>query len=488
MPDIHISGLVTNMDVQSLVDQLLTVETKKVTALQDTKTNLQASVSAWSDISGSLSSLNDALDTLRSYDTWSRLTATSSDSAAVTATAGNSADEAKYTISVTDLAQAHSVASDSTTTLGLTGVNDVLVGKVPGLSAGDSFSIEGQTISISAGDTLSSLRDKINDAAELMADGDKVVATILDGRLVITRVNTGSTELTMSNSSGTPLVDLGIFSSPGVYKKELVAAQDAKFSVNGVDVTRSENSGLNDVIENVVLNLNGTTGAGKTVTLSVQRDTAPVKAAIQNFVTTYNTTVTKMQSYIGIDLTDPLHPVVGALQGDTFVGSILNNLRGLATSSKSPYMNSGNASYTYNGNTGVADSLEDIGVWTSGKANSLAIVDEDKLDFMLVNHFDMAEQMIRGVAGTSGYDHGVAEDMYSYVYNMSSSLSGQVAQHVSVIQDRIARYNQRIEDAYSDLDEYEKRLWAQFGAMEDAIAKMQSETAWLSSLVSTKDK
>ena len=111
------------------------------------------------------------------------------------------------------------------------------------LSAGDQFTIEGQVITISAGETLTSLASKINTAASSMSSADKVTASILNNQLVITRKNTGSAQIDMTDGTGSPLSDLDIMVG-GTYQHVLVTAQDAVFSVNGVSMTRSSNTCL----------------------------------------------------------------------------------------------------------------------------------------------------------------------------------------------------------------------------------------------------
>ena len=480
--DIHFGGLVSGVDVQGIVDKMLEIEVERIEKVQTEKAETQADVAAWSDISGSMTTLTDSLDTLRGLDLWGQMTATASDTTKLSATATSSAVPASYDITISQLAQAHSIASDKASTLtGIPGDDadtDLVAAGV--LTAGETFTIEGQVITIASDESLNSLADQINTAADSMADADKLSASIIDNTLVITRQNTGDTDITLSDTTGTPLIDIGVLIQDTITapKNELIESQDAEFTVNGIGVTRSSNTGLSDVITGVTLNLLDEASVSDNVTLTIGNDTAAVKTAIQDLVTSYNAATAKMEAYIDIDLTDPKTPVVGTLQGDSMVTEILFRLRKLVNEQKSVF-DSDNAAYTYDGRTGVADSLEDAGVWTAGTDNRLALADEDKLDYMLANYFDEMEQLFRGIDSGDGYEDGVAEDLYDYSYSMSTSMTGQIAKHLFALNDDVSDLDERMEKMYDDLDRYEMRLWRDFGAMEDAISRMQQELAWL---------
>jgi flagellar capping protein FliD len=102
--------------------------------------------------------------------------------------------------------------------------------------------------------TLADIRDSINKAA--YATGKEVVASLIDGKLVLESKNSGtaySIDYTGA-SSGTILSDLGM--------TNLQTATDAEFSVNGIFMTRSKNNGLDDVVSGLTVNLGALVGSG----------------------------------------------------------------------------------------------------------------------------------------------------------------------------------------------------------------------------------
>ena len=214
MPDIHIGGLLSGQDVSGWIEKILAAEAAPLETLYEEKDELDADIAAWSDISISATDLTDVLDDLRSLTLWSQMEALSSDETKMTASASSSAIETTYAMIIEQLAQAHTVATDRADDLstGATSTTDLVAAGV--LNAGDEFDLEGQTITIDATESLSTLRTKINTAAESMATGSKVLATILDDRLVIMREDTGATQLDISDITGTPLMDLGFIYKP----------------------------------------------------------------------------------------------------------------------------------------------------------------------------------------------------------------------------------------------------------------------------------
>jgi flagellar hook-associated protein 2 len=490
MAGIHVGGLASGMDTQATIDALLEIRRAPITLLKERQAEIGYDMAAWADVSTYMTELTEALDTLRSWDTWNQMTATSSVPTAVAASATSAAAEGAYALVVSQLARAHSVASDRVSDLSSgAGVSTDLVAAGV-LTAGDTFEVGGQTITIGATESLNSLSGKINTAADHMAAGDKVSASIVDYHLVVTRVQTGSQTVSMADTGGTPLVSLGILTATGDYKSELTPGQDAEFTVNGLAVTRSSNTGLTDVISDVTLNLLGVTEEDETVTLEMTRDRESAKAAILAFVDKYNAAAAKLTEVGAITLSDGKGEAsverLGELHDDSLVRELSANLRREATAPKYPHLNLTNASYVYNGRTDYCDALSDIGIGTSGEENQLSVNDETRLDYMLAHHFDEVEQMFRGVfVEGQGYTHGVASDFYKYADGVSASLLGSIAHRTASLTDSSTALDENVAKLESRLETYEQSLWQQFSAMENAVQKMQSDLEWLQSQVTS---
>ena len=82
------------------------------------------------------------------------------------------------------------------------------------------------------------------------------------------------------------LATIGILQN--AYTQTVAQAQDAKFNIDGLDLTRSTNT-INDVIPGATIGLvSGTTAAPATTTLNVTQNTASVIQAVQTFTSAYN--------------------------------------------------------------------------------------------------------------------------------------------------------------------------------------------------------
>ena len=500
---IHVGGLASDIDTEGLIATMVEARGYQLTIWEEEQTEINYDVTAWSDISTYMSDLTECLDTLRSWDTWNNKTATSSDETAVTATAGSSSAAGTYTISVTELAKSHSVCSKSYTSA----TTDLTTGD---LTDGDQFELGGVTFTIGADEygqtlsgkeTLTSLAAKINYASSSMDDDERVTAMVVKGSsteyyLMINREATGDTAISSADTLGSALQSLEIRSDAGPgdnYAHVLTDHADASFTLNGLAMTRSSNTGLTDVITGVTLNLLNETVTD--VTLTIGRDTETVKTAITDFVEKYNALAEKLDFYgqistSGTASTGAEVDGLGELYNDSLVSQIKNNVRRLATESKdllglyNGYKNSGGSgqvqvidpSYTYNSNSGVLDCLDDLGIRTTSETNELEITDEDKLDYMLANYFDEAEQMIRGAYDSEeGYREGFATDFYRYSDSVSTSITGDIAERKSTLTDKYDDLTDKMSELTDKLEDYTQDLWEQFGEMEDAMSEMNSE-------------
>ncbi|MGJ8690352.1 MAG: flagellar filament capping protein FliD [Gammaproteobacteria bacterium] len=204
------SGLLTS----DLVEQIIDAERAPVEARLDNKQAIaEAKISAYGEITSALSSFDGVLQALKLPSTFNASTVSSTSESTVTGTASSLAVTGNYTVNVSQLAQAHSIASGSyeelTSTVG-TGVMNFRFGTTTYGVGGsyDSFELnadaQAKTIVISAANnTLSGIRDAVNNAnfgvqASIVDDGSGY-------RLVFSGKNSGaenSIEMTVSGTEG----------------------------------------------------------------------------------------------------------------------------------------------------------------------------------------------------------------------------------------------------------------------------------------------
>jgi len=199
MPVASFAGLSSSIDWSSIVDQLVRLdEARTVTPLTDLITKRAAQKTAWIKFQGLAEKMNDSARALRAGGIGGYLaTASLSPSTGrslVGVSATSAASPGNYKVEVLQLAQAAKVSgsavASSTTALGFTG----------------DFAINGTSVNVAATDTLSDVRNKLNDA-NTGATPTGVTATILSngsggGRLVLTRDSAGGSGINLTEGAG----------------------------------------------------------------------------------------------------------------------------------------------------------------------------------------------------------------------------------------------------------------------------------------------
>jgi len=422
MAAISAAGVGSNLDVDGIVSQLMAVEKQPLTLMQNTESDYKAKLSAYGTLKGALSSLQSAMQGLADGTKFQAAAVSVADTSVLTATANGTNGKAvpgSYSVEVGQLAQQQKIRSDgfaSTSSVVGSGTLTIEFGSYD--SAANTFTLNGtkaaQTITIDpSSNTLSGVRDAIN-AANI-----GVSATIInDGtsnRLVLTSKDTGaanSIKISTSDDDGLNLDAAGLSqlafdptASAGSGKNltQAQAAQDAKLKIDGIDISKSSNT-VTDAIEGVTLNLLKT-NSGSPTTLGVSHDSAGITAAINTFVTSYNSinqTLSDLSSYNAAAKTG------GVLQGDSAALSIQMRIRATLSAAV------GNMGGT---GTGLS-SLSQIGV-SFQKDGSLAL-DSTKLQKALDNNFD-------DIAGLFAVGAKPSDSLISYVDATSKTVSGNYA-------------------------------------------------------------
>lgn len=470
---LQIGGLVSGLDMNSLITQLMMIERQPIVQMEQQKKILELRKELWNEVHTSLLSLKTKNDDLLKVDALKQKIAVSSDDKILTATADTTAASGSYSIEISQLAANHRVQSD----------------KNANVTAG-TFTIGDGTytasITVSAGESLQSIADKIN-AAKDSSDSTKdvrVKASVVDNTLVIEHELTGAdNKLKASDTSGTALQDMGVITATDTFKTELQAAKDANFKVNGVSVTRSSNTGLTDVITGVVLNLKAVTAAGSPVTLDVKTDTDGIVSKIRAFVDQYNSFMDLVNARLS---EQPIKGSLtesgqrkGLLRGDTLLISTKNELRNIMADPIS-------------GLGGAYDQLSEIGITTDsadfGKSGKL-VIDETKLREAINKDADSVQKLFFSDSDADGVvdsgEKGIATKVYNVLMSLTDSSTttyGSVSAKKGIIAERIDAfgkttklYDDRIADFEERLAIREKGLRQKFLMMEQSLLLLQAQ-------------
>jgi flagellar hook-associated protein 2 len=268
-----------------LIENILTVERRPLREAEQRRDQINVRRGSFTAVSTRLNDLHNAakglLSTMPGYsfNAGRKVTISGAADGGLTASAGSAAAVGRYTLQITSLAAAHRVNGSQQTSasaaLGLAG----------------TLALNGAAVTIDAGDSLIDIAQSINDAS--YAAGSEVRASVVDRRLVLENANGGSGNLlAASDVSGGVLTSLGVLSG-GAFANVLQTPSNAVFTVNGLPISRTRNTGLDDVIHGITLNLSAA-AAGKTFDLDVNADSTPEKTAISAFIEKFNA----LQSYL----------------------------------------------------------------------------------------------------------------------------------------------------------------------------------------------
>jgi flagellar hook-associated protein 2 len=336
-PALTSPGIGSGLDVNAIVDKLMTVESQPMTLLDTQVTTDQSKISAFGSLKSALAALQTSVAALNDPSDFASLAATPGDSSVLTASVSGNAVAGTYAINVTKLAQAQKIASNgfaNTTDVVGTGTLTFDFGTFDGVNFTSNGS-GAKSVTIGAGqNTLAGIRDAVN-AANI-----GVTATIVnDGsangnRLVFTSNSSGasnSMKITVADADANNTdaaglsqlaFDPGATASAGRNMTENVAAQNAQLTIDGIAMSKSSNV-ITDAIQGVTLTLAKT---GVPTSLSVASNPGNVGAAVSAFVKAYNALETTFDNLTKYDASTNTASV---LTGDGTVRSIQTQLRSL---------------------------------------------------------------------------------------------------------------------------------------------------------------
>jgi len=336
---IQATGLGSNLDVQGLVGKLMDVEKQPLTKLTQDQAAVTLKISAFGNFKGNVSALQVSLAGLQQVGSYSAAKATVGDTAVASASSQPGADPGTHSLEVSNLAVAQRLKSGTTfakiTDAVGTGTLTLDFGSYN--ATGNTFTAnsERSTANIkidAAHSSLAGVRDAINAAkagvtASIVNDGS-------GNRLVLSSSSSGtknSIRLRATDDDGVGTDTTGLSrlaydptaaAGSGKNMSEVVAAQDAKFKLDGLDIVKSSNS-VSDVIEGTTINLLKT-NVGSPTTLTIAQDTSSIKTAIDGFVKAYNDVQDSVQKLTGYDAATK---TAGTLNAEPAIRALAGQIR-----------------------------------------------------------------------------------------------------------------------------------------------------------------
>ncbi len=371
-----------------------------------------------------------------------------------------------------------------------------------GINVGTTFSINGKDFVVAEDSKISDLTTAFSKMGVSASFDEK------QGRFYINASKTGAAnDFNVTSSDADALEILGLGSTA---KK--IDAKDAIIDYNGVEYRNDSNTmtvnGLTITAKSVTGTYDAATGSftnDSPINIEVEADVDAAYNVVKNFVKAYNELIEEMNTLYnekdaGYDpLTDEERSQLsdkqieqwetkakqGLLRRDSTLQTLLSGMRTM--------LNKG-LTVTLEDGTTTRMSLSSLGIVTgdyseNGKLHILGDEDDEayaletnKLRDMLTKDPNAVSQLLGG----SGSNSGVGTQMYDYLRQSMKAVNGvrstMTFYNDKTLDNEIDDYDDEIEKWQEKLQKLEDKYYDQFSAMESAMAKMQAQQSYLSSL------
>ena len=461
MASISSLGIGANIDAESIITQLMTLERQPITQAESQISKLNTKLSTWGKIQSVFSSVEDAATALTKDSLWNASKAQSSDAEAMSVSAGEGTVPGSYSVQVDNLAQAQflsSTAFASKTEVVGDGTLVIELGSFatnPSAPPSKLFTPKADTtaVSIEIGPddtTLEKVRDKINAATSSSGVSASIVNDASGARLVL-RGKTGEANafrVSVTEGSTPGLSALAYDPSADINNDRLMqSASNAQVTINNIPVSSDSNT-LSDVVDGLTIKLNKKTTSAVDVT--VTQDTDSVKTAIETFAKAYSDAISAIRVQT---LYDEGSKTSGPLQGDSTALGLLRQLRNMATNSTS--------------SSSVFDRLSSIGL--SMRVDGTLSTDSSKLNKALENLTELKKMF-----ATSSEDaaaQGIAVRFQKLSDQVTSS-DGSIATRTDGIKSSIKRTQANVDRLELRIDRMEERLRKQYAALDQTSSRL----------------
>ncbi len=446
----------TNIDVNSIVSQLMTVERQPITKLNTKEASYNAKLTALGLIKSQVSNFQTAVQSLGSSSSSSLLAfkATSSDTTAFSASADSTAVAGTYSLNVTTLAQANKLAAAgqaSDTSAIATGTSTVTF--VVGTTS--------TNIPIAAGATLQDVRTAINAAnigvtATIVNDGNALTPYRLALSANASGVSNAINSITIQAGGDAAINDLLAYNptanvpTPAVPMTQTVAAQNANFTVNGVQISKASNT-VTDAIQGVTLTLSK---EATPATLTVTRDSTAVTSAVTAFVKAYNDMYTALKNSSAYSST-------AALAGDSSIRTIQAQLRSIASAAVSG---------------GTMTQLFEVGV--SSQADGTLKLDSAKLSSAMSTNFSDVAHLFNSATVVNSATGGYATQFDAWA-TRTLAIDGIITNKTNGFNQSIKNISAQRSTLETRMVGIEKRYRTQFSALDGMLTSMNNTSTYL---------
>ncbi len=448
-----ITGIGSGLDINSIVKSMVQAETApKAAQLQRLEKKSEAQFTALGKLQGALSGFQTTVKDLNQMSLYEGVKATSSNTAALTASAEKNAMAGKYSVEVQHLAASSKVATAAISTdFKTSGAGTLEIG----LGGDDDSPV---TVNVADGASLTEVRDAINEQLKDKGISANIVNNPKTGesQLVLSAKETGEGKDIMVTGSGS----LSAFTVDGRNEAQgtgagyLQQARDAEFTVDGLKLTSATNT-VKNVIPDVEFTLKGKTEENKPLTVTVGQDKAGVKDQLKKFVDAYNEFASVAKELTSVTpIAGEDKPITGGLVGDATTRNLVNAIRaeigGLG------------------GNDGIR-MLADLGI--SMESGGKLKIDDKKLDAALENNFEAVGNFMAG-------ENGLMSRLENRVgaFTGKDGIIGTRQKGIEATRADIKTQTAKMNERAAQI---EARLLKQFNAMDALVGQLSSTSSSL---------
>jgi flagellar hook-associated protein 2 len=422
-----------SQDFQTILNRATQIASLPITALQNQQKDLLQQKLLVTNLSGAVDSLASSVSALGALGDNKALSASSTNTAKVTASNVNSSAPANYTITeITSVAKAAAETSvsgyaDSTAAaVSSTGTVQLTVG-----SSNYSINLTGKN-------NLTGLRDAINNL------GAGVTASVLTTGtganpyyLSVTANSTGATTLELRDDPAGANTNLLTTNNQGA---------NTEFLLNGVLVSK-KTTFINDVVPGVTFNILATTDVDESVTVNIASDRSKVSTALQSFVANYNAVREQLNAQIGSG--------AGLLSGDFLIREVQSRLRSVTS------YEGGDGSITSLGALGVEFDRDGVASLNSDVFNALT-------SSQISDSFSFLGSSSTGFGGRA-----------SLLTTVSDAVTGLAKIQLDKYEETDSRISEQVAKLSERLSTMQLTLSAKLQAADSLLASLQSQQSVL---------
>jgi len=439
-----VDGIVSGLNTTDIVEKLIKLERRPIEVLEGKRDDKKEKIAAWRTLNAKTLAFNDVVKKLRRSSSFSKKEVSVSNENILSATAGSTASEGSYSVTVNKLATNQQIVSK----IGYSSESATLGHYTFSLEldSGDS-----KEFYLAPGsDNLAGLRDAINDSdIGVKAAIIKVDESEEPYKLYLSSTKTGKANgfnLQKSGFAGLRLPFMNVGQK----------AEDAEIELGGQGGTTkttiiSSSNIISGSIPGISINLKEAL-PGTTTTINISSSSAGAGELVTEFVEKYN----EVLDYIGKQFSfNSATETAGTLMGDFTLMNIQKDIRFSISDS---YKLSGSVS-----------SLRQIGV-SSDNYGKLS-VDDDKIMAALIDTpSDVKDFFVRGIGAKLG----------SLLTDISTPLVGSITTRAKLLENQVDNINKTIKRAEGFLTRKKASLFAQFTRMEGIMGQLQSQGNFLS--------